>query len=89
MENPPERGTLYRLEVYERAAVRHFTVKVYERVGSSVISVVRRPERVNLDAFYDREKVDKTFRSWFFVLFILHTVPLQQLKLMQSSKLGI
>ena len=40
-----------------------------------------------LDAFYDREEVDKTFCAWFCELFILHTVYLQQLKGMQSPKL--
>ena len=39
------------------------------------------------DAFYCCEKVEKTF--WFCDIFILLTVPLQQLKGMQSSKLGM
>ena len=36
-EAPPERGTFFRLQVYEREGI--LLVEVYESVGSSVISV--------------------------------------------------
>ena len=34
-EAPPERGTFFRLQVYERVGISH--VEVYKRVGKSVI----------------------------------------------------
>jgi len=34
-EAPPERGTFFRLQVYERVGISR--VEVYERVGKSVI----------------------------------------------------
>ena len=36
-EAPPERGTLFRLQVYERVGI--LIAEVYKRVGKSVISV--------------------------------------------------
>ena len=39
----PERGTFFRLQVYER--VRILLVEVYERVGESVIWVCERAQR--------------------------------------------
>ena len=37
-----------------------FRLQVYELVGKSVISVIRRPKGIT-EAFYDCEKVEKTF----------------------------
>ena len=42
-EAPPERGTFFRLQVYERAGT--LLVEVYERVGKSVIWVCERAQR--------------------------------------------
>ena len=39
-EAPPERGTLFTLQVYERVGISR--VEVYERVGKSVIYVFKR-----------------------------------------------
>ena len=44
-EAPPERGTLFRLQVYERAGI--LLVEVYERIGKSVIRVCERAQRAN------------------------------------------
>ena len=43
---PPERGTFFRFQLYERVGI--LLVVVYERVGKSVISVcemLKRPNR--------------------------------------------
>ena len=48
-EGPPERGTFFRLQVYERAGI--LLVKVYKRAGKSVIWVgetAQRAEQMNL-----------------------------------------
>ena len=42
-EAPPERGTFFRLQVYERVQI--LLVEVYERVGESVIWVCERAQR--------------------------------------------
>ena len=42
---PPERGTFFRLQLYERVGI--LLVVVYERVGKSVISVCEMPKRPN------------------------------------------
>ena len=39
-EAPPERGTFYRLQVYEKLRILH--VEVYERVGISVAEIRER-----------------------------------------------
>ena len=65
-EAPPERGTLYKPQVYERAGISLF--EVHERVGKSVILVVESPKGL-ANAFYCCEKVEGIF--WFCDLFIL------------------
>ena len=62
---------------------------VYERVGKSVVLVGNKAQKELTDAFYGCEKVEKRF--WFCDLFktFLKTVNLQQLKGIESSKLGI
>ena len=58
-EAPPARGIFFRLhKVYERVGIS-LTV-LDERVGKSVISVVRRPKGLTY-TFYGCEKVEKTF----------------------------
>ena len=57
-EAPPERGTLFRLQVYERPGI--LLVEVYERVGKSVIWVcerAQRAEQMNFMALQSRENV--------------------------------
>ena len=44
-ETPPERGTFFRLTVYERVAI--LLIEVYERVGKSVSWVCERAQRAN------------------------------------------
>ena len=44
-EAPPERGTFFRLKVYERVAI--LLIEVYERVGKSVLWVCERAQRAN------------------------------------------
>ena len=39
-EAPPERGTFFRLQVYKRVGISQ--VKVYERVGKSVILAIKK-----------------------------------------------
>ena len=41
-KNPAERGTFFRLQVYEMAGI--LLVEVYERVGKSVIWVCKRAQ---------------------------------------------
>ena len=43
-EVPPERGTMFRLQIYDRVT-RISLVEVYERVGKSVISVCKRVQK--------------------------------------------
>ena len=42
-EAPPERGTFFRLQVYQRVGI--LLVEVYEMVGASVIWVCERAQR--------------------------------------------
>ena len=42
-EVPPERGTFFRLQVYEKVGIS--LVEVYEMVGTSVIWVCKRAQR--------------------------------------------
>ena len=42
-EAPPERGTFFRLQVYERVGIS--LVEVYKRVGKSVIWVCKRAQK--------------------------------------------
>ena len=42
-EAPPERGTFFRLQVYERVGIS--LVEAYKRVGNSVIWVCERAQR--------------------------------------------
>ena len=59
-ESPPERGTFFRLQAYERVGIS--LVEVYEMVP--FISVCKKAqEGYQLDVFYGCEKVKKTF--WF------------------------
>ena len=44
-EAPPERGTFFRFQVYERVGIS--LVEVYKRVGKSFIWVRERPKRAN------------------------------------------
>ena len=44
-EAPPERGTFFRLKVYERVAI--LLIEVYERIGKSVLWVCERAQRAN------------------------------------------
>ena len=53
-----ERGTFFRLQVYEKVGIS--PVEVYERVGKSVIRVSEMPlraEQMNFMALYSRENV--------------------------------
>ena len=43
-EAPPERGTFFWLQVYERAGI---LLKVYKMVGKSLISVCKKALKVN------------------------------------------
>ena len=63
-EAPPERGTLFRLQVKKRVGIS--LIEVYKRVGKSVISFCKNGLT---NAFYGLEKIDKT--SWFWDLFIV------------------
>ena len=42
-EAPPERGTFFRLQVYDREGI--LLVEVYESVGSSVISIRKKAQK--------------------------------------------
>ena len=42
-EAPPERGTIFRLQIYERVGI--LLLEVYERVGRSVISVGKQDQK--------------------------------------------
>ena len=42
-EAPPERGTFFRLQVYERVGI--LLIEVYERVGKSVVWACKRAEK--------------------------------------------
>ena len=42
---PPERGTFFRLQGYERVGIS--LIEACERVGKSVIWVCKRPKRAN------------------------------------------
>ena len=44
-EAPPERGTFFRLQVYERLRVGISLVEVYKRVGKPVIWVFKRAQK--------------------------------------------
>ena len=44
-EAPPERGTFFWLQVYERAGI--LLVEVYKMVGKSLISVCKKAQKVN------------------------------------------
>ena len=48
-EAPPERGTFFRLQVYERVGI--FLVEVYERVGNLSFGSVKGPKGLT-DGFY-------------------------------------
>ena len=74
-EAPPDGGTLFR-------------VQVYERIGTFVISVVKRPKRVkNCISWLLIITSRQNGMVWWFI-HILRTENLQQLKGMESSKLG-
>ena len=49
-EAPPERGTFFTLQVYERVGISR--VEVYERVGKSVIYVFKRSFHQNISNTY-------------------------------------
>ena len=42
-EAPPERGTFFRLQLYERVGI--LQVKLYKRIGKSVILVCKRAQK--------------------------------------------
>jgi len=67
-EVPPERGTMFRLQVYDRVTGISL-VGVYERVGKSVISVCKKFFKGLTDSFCGLEEVAETF--WFCDLFIM------------------
>ena len=48
-EAPPERGTFFRLQVYERVGIS--LVEVYEMVGTSVIWICERAQRAEQTNF--------------------------------------
>ena len=79
-EAPPERGTFYRLQVYERVGI--LPVQVYERVGKSVTWSVKWPKKATEGSFVSVKSSRKFsgFVQWF--------IRLQQLKGIQSFKLG-
>ena len=57
-EAPPERGTFFRLQVYERVGI--LLVEVFKRVGKSVIWVsemAQRAEQMNFMTLYSRGNV--------------------------------
>ena len=57
-EAPPERGTFFMLQVYERVGI--LLVEVFKRVGKSVISVcemAQRAEQMNFMTLYSRGNV--------------------------------
>ena len=57
-EVPPERGSFFRPQVYERAGI--LLIEVYERVGKSVIWVserAQRAEQMNFMALQSRENL--------------------------------
>ena len=63
-EAPPERDTLFRLQVYEREGIS--LVEVYETVGKSVILPSKKASKGLTYAFYvlyGCKKVENTF--WF------------------------
>ena len=63
-EAQPERGTFFRLQVYEREGI--LLVEVYKRAGKSVISVCERAQMANGWILW-LYKVEKTFYfcDWF------------------------
>ena len=81
-----EKGTFSRVQVYERVGIS--IVEVYERVEKSVsFRSVKRPKRANRRILWLWKSRDNFLVFWF--VHSLKTVHLQQLKVMQSSKLGI
>ena len=47
---PPERGTFFRFQVYERVGIS--LVEEYKRVGKSVIRICKRAQKGLTDEFY-------------------------------------
>ena len=81
-----ERGIFSRLQVYERVGIS--ILEVHERVEKSVSSrSVKRPKRANRRILWLWKSRDDFPVLWF--IHSLKTVHWQQLKVMQSSKLGI
>ena len=80
-EAPPERGTFFWLLIYEREGI--LPVEVYEMVEKSVTWSVKWPKKATEGSFMSVKSSRKFsgFVQWFF--------RLQQLKEMQSSKLGM
>ena len=70
-EATPERGTFFRLQVYER--VETLLVAVYERVGKSVISVCEQGPKSRPDEFYGFIKSGK--RSIFVIAGTYFSLP--------------
>ena len=60
-EAPPERGTFFRLQVYERVGI--LLVGVYERVGKSVIWVCERAQKGRTIFVIDSCLNDNAFTS--------------------------
>ena len=78
-EAPPERGSFFRLQVYERVGIS--PVEVYEMVGKCVTWSVKWPKKATEGSFMS-VKSSKTFSG-----FVQWFIRLQQLKEMQSFKL--
>ena len=78
-EAPPERGSFFGSQVYERVGISLF--EVYERVGRSVLEVCKKAQKDQQMYFMDVKK------SWF--IHIYKTLQIQQLKGMQRSNLGM
>ena len=85
----PKSDTVFSLQVYERVEIS--LVKVYERVGRSVIyfGIYNDLKRLQKDLFYGCDKVAKII--WFCDFFstLLKSVHCEQLKGMRSSKIGM
>ena len=52
---PPERGTFFRLQTYQRIKIS--LIEVYERVGKSVTSECKKTQKRLTDVFYGCVKV--------------------------------
>ena len=84
-EAPPERGTFFRRQVYERVGIS--VVEVHERVGKSVISVVKKPSKKQMHFM----AVKKSKKCSCFVINFIHyskNSAFTEIKGIQSLNLG-